>query len=185
MSFNDLVNGNKLPVLFIGSGFSRRYLNSPDWESLLKSVYQFMGKSEIDYKTLKLKIKSNREYRDLGDGEINAVIAEEMEMQFNYHFYESYLAQQYPKWIEDEVSPFRQCISIILSQLKLLKEKEEEIQVFKELKNKIMSVITTNYDTLLEELFDLSKDSTFIGQPQLFSPVSMELGELYIVPFIE
>ncbi|GAE94765.1 hypothetical protein JCM21714_3954 [Gracilibacillus boraciitolerans JCM 21714] len=179
MSFDDLVNGNKLPVLFIGSGFSRRYLNSPDWESLLINVYQFMGKREIDYKTLKLKIKNKREHRKLGDGEINAIIAEEMEMEFNDYYYESELAQQYPRWIEEEVNPFRQCIATILSELKLLQEKEEEIQAFKELKNKIMSVITTNYDNLIENLFDLSKDSTFIGQPQLFSPNSMELGELY------
>lgn len=179
LSFNDLVKGNKLPVLFIGSGFSRRYLNSPDWESLLKSVYQFMGKNEMDYKTLKLKIKNKREYRDLGDGEINGIIAEEMEIEFNDYFYGSDLVQQYPQWIEEEVNPFRQCIATILSELELLKEKEEEVQAFKELKNKVMSVITTNYDTLLEDLFDLSKDSTFIGQPQLFSPNSMELGELY------
>ncbi|WP_010531746.1 SIR2 family protein [Lentibacillus jeotgali] len=179
MSFNDLVKGNKLPVLFIGSGFSKRYLNSPNWEALLMRVYQYLGKNTIDYKSLKLKTKNKRENRNLSTGEINAIIAEEIEMEFNNYFYESDLVHEFPEWVEKEVNPFRKCIASILDELELLEEKQEEIEAFKELKNKIKSVITTNYDTLLEDLFDLPKDSTFIGQPQLFSPNSMEIGELY------
>ncbi|MEH7214799.1 SIR2 family protein [Priestia megaterium] len=179
MSFDQLVNGNKLPVLFIGSGFSRRYLNSPDWKYLLVQVYEFIGKKEIHFKTLQQKLKNRSEYRKLGEGELNAIIAEEMEREFNDYFYDSDLVNQYPNWVEEEVNPFRKCIATIVGELNILKETEEEIEVFKMLKNKVMSVITTNYDTLIEHLFELPKESTFIGQPQLFNPESLELGELF------
>jgi SIR2-like domain len=179
VSFDQLVNGNKLPVLFVGSGFSRRYLNSPDWKYLLIQVYEFIGKKEIHFKTLQQKLRNRSEYRHLGEGELNAIIAEEMEREFNDYFYESELVDQYPDWVEEEVNPFRKCIATILGELNLLKEKEEEIDVFKKLKNKVMSVITTNYDTLIEHLFELPRTSTFIGQPQLFNPESLELGELF------
>ncbi|RID87039.1 hypothetical protein D1953_06905 [Peribacillus asahii] len=179
MSFEQLIKGSKLPVLFIGSGFSRRYLNSPDWEQLLIKIYEFIGKQKIDYVALKSRIKNKAENRKLGDGEVNSIIAEELEEEFNNYFYESDLVTEYSEWVEQEVNPFRMCIATIVGQLSILKEKEAEIEIFKSLKNKVMSVITTNYDTLIELLFSLTKESTFIGQPQLFNPNSLELGELY------
>ncbi|TYR82136.1 hypothetical protein FZC66_00625 [Priestia megaterium] len=179
MSFEKLVTGNRLPVLFIGSGFSRRYLDSPDWENLLIKIYEFIGKEKIDFITLKSKIKNKAENRKLSDGEINAIIAEEMEEEFNDYFFEGDLVKKHSDWVEQGVNPFRKCIATIVEQLDILSEKEEEIEVFKSLKNKVMSVITTNYDTLIENLFSLSDESTFIGQPQLFNPNSVELGELY------
>ena len=35
---NHLQKFNTSPFLFIGSGFSRRYLNVPTWENLLKEM---------------------------------------------------------------------------------------------------------------------------------------------------
>ncbi|HGG0586987.1 MULTISPECIES: SIR2 family protein [Bacillus cereus group] len=179
MAFEELLKGNKLPILFIGSGFSKRYLDTPDWERLLINILEFMGKTERDFKTMKLKLKSKPAYRNLSDGEINAKIAGEIEVIFNEYFYESELANQYADWIDEGVNPFRKCISILLSKLNILPEKKGEIENFKELKNKTMAVVTTNYDCLLENIFNLSEDSVFIGQPQLFNPKSLDLGELY------
>ncbi|NOU68346.1 hypothetical protein GC096_30425 [Paenibacillus sp. LMG 31461] len=179
MSFERLISGNKLPVLFIGSGFSRRYIDAPDWESLLIKIYEFIGKQRINFVTLKSRIKNTAEYRQFGDGEINAIIAEKIEKEFNDYFYESELVDTYSDWIEEGVNPFRKCISTIVNDFKIISEKEAELDVFKGLKNKVMSVITTNYDVLIETLFALPKENTFIGQPQLFSPDSLELGELY------
>ncbi|MCY8633482.1 SIR2 family protein [Bacillus atrophaeus] len=177
MSFANLVEGKKLPVLFVGSGFSRRYLNAPNWEELLVQIYEFIGKSKQDYKKLKSRIRNDPSNSDLRDGELNASIAEHIEKEFNIFFYDSKLIDQYPDWIDG--NPFRECISLILNRLSILENKKTELQVFKSLKNKVISIITTNYDRLLEELFTLEKEDTFIGQPELFNPNSLGVGELY------
>lgn len=176
---DDLVQGKKLPVMFIGSGISKRYINNPDWETLLINVYDFMGKSESDFRILRSKVKNNQSNRMIGDAELNALVAEEMEKEFNEYFYHSELAEKFYHWIKEDYNPFRKCISHILSKLDIVKEKNEEVQRFKELKDKVISVYTTNYDTLIEDLFELSKSSTFIGQSQLFNSNSYELSELF------
>jgi hypothetical protein len=179
MNFNKIIDGNKLPVLFIGSGFSRRYLNSPTWDKLLTIVYQKMGKTEFDFTALKSRVSNKSENRGLTDGEINAIVAEEIEREFNDYFYESDLIKKFPEWVKEGYNPFRKCVSDIVSDLDILEDKVEEINAFKSLKNKIMAIITTNYDLLIENLFSLPKESIFIGQPQLFNPRSVEVNELY------
>lgn len=178
-SLDNLVNNSKLPVLFIGSGFSKRYIDAPDWENLLMKTYEFMNKTHTDFKTLKLRLKNKAENKDLEDGELNAIIAEKIEDQFNEYFYESELPVKYPEWIELELNPFRKCVASLLDELRIVEDKTDEIEKFKGLKNKVMSVITTNYDNLIESLFDSTQDNIFIGQPQLFSPNSIELGEIF------
>lgn len=43
---------NKQPIFFVGSGLSRRYIESPNWEELLKQVAK-EAKCEKDYKEIK------------------------------------------------------------------------------------------------------------------------------------
>lgn len=179
MAIENLINGNKLPILFVGSGFSRRYIGSPDWEGLLKEVYYFIGKTEQEYKALKARVKNDSNNRSLTDGELNAVIASLSEEMFNNHYYESELMSKYPDWLGDDISPFKRCIANIVSKTNLIEEKKEEITMLKKLRGKVASVVTTNYDTLLEEIFGFHENSIFIGQSQMFNPLSVEIDELY------
>ena len=55
-----LSNASALPVLFIGSGLTRRYLGLPDWEGLLRK-YCFRSPYEYYYN------KAERECRDHPD----------------------------------------------------------------------------------------------------------------------
>ncbi|WP_088069968.1 SIR2 family protein [Gottfriedia luciferensis] len=179
MTLNNLVNGKKLPILFVGSGFSKRYLNTPDWEGLLVELFEMMGKSSHDYKIFKSRIKTHPENRNISTGEIYAKIASELEIIFNNYFYESEMNEEQIEWIDRGLNPFKASIAQIISTYTIISEKEEEITAFKNLKDKIISLITTNYDVLVEQLFEQHKESVFIGQSQLFNPNSIELGELY------
>jgi len=179
MALNALLKGTKLPVLFVGSGLSRRYLDTPDWEGLLKSVYAVIGKSEMDYKALKSKIKNTPENRDKSDGQLNALIASALEEEFNEVYFNSDLLQKSPEWMENETSPFKNCIANLVSTKEIKHEKIVEIEELQKLRGKISAIVTTNYDSLLENIFGFHKESVFIGQSQMFSPTSVEIEELY------
>lgn len=179
MGLETLLTGNRLPILFIGSGLSRRYLDNPDWENLLKQVYSIIGKGEMDYKALRAKVKNSPQNRDVSDGQLNALIASAMEEEFNEAYFNSKLLEKHPEWLEQEVSPFKNCVASLVSNKDIVSEKEEEINEMAKLRGKISAIVTTNYDTLLEEIFKFNAQSVFIGQSQLFSPFSVELDELY------
>ena len=67
-----IVEQNRMPVLFIGSGMSRRYLyNYPDWNELLERSYKKI--SDDDYPLRKLREQYNRQ--GLSDFEINTKLA--------------------------------------------------------------------------------------------------------------
>src|SRR5690625_777287 len=179
MSFEKLISGSKLPVLFIGSGLSRRYIGLPDWESLLESVYNFLDNKDFHYKHFKAKVKNTLSRKNMSVGEINALIASRLKEKFNKYYFESNLVNEYPEWLNENVSPFKMCISSQLENYIVSEEKIDEIELFKKLRGKLHSIITTNYDTFIEDLFEFRKESIFIGQHQLFNSTSVEIDELY------
>jgi len=153
----------KLPFLFIGSGLSRRYLKLPNWEELLKNFAKIQ--SYNFYKT-----SSNSHYPLIG----------------------SHIAEDYHKyWFENnkdtemdfsfKTDPFKYEIAKYLNKkldYKLLTEKEQkEIEALK--LSKISGIITTNYDTLIEDLFEDKSFHKFVGQDNLLFNRTYDYGEIY------
>lgn len=56
---DNLVSMKRLPVLFVGSGFSKRYLkNYPTWNELLKEIASVIGLSDVQFEAYLQSIRA-------------------------------------------------------------------------------------------------------------------------------
>ncbi|WP_367769190.1 SIR2 family protein [Flavobacterium sp. WC2421] len=143
------------PVLFIGTGVSLRYLNnSYSWDSLLKSICKIIYSNEEKYLDIKAKYIIDNgvfDFPKIGfdiEEDFNQFLMDNRNgdyKQINDQYYES-IANGKP------ISRFKLYISYLLKDLDFDPSKKDEIELLKQLKNNISSVITTNYDTLLESV---------------------------------
>jgi len=173
-----LSNATALPVLFVGSGLTRRYLGLPNWEGLLR---EFCVKSPYEYYYNKAE-RECREYPDM----IYPKVADYVEADFN----EAYFTQSaYERSREDhaveidaKISPFKFCIADFFKGKahNIQKQYSREIELFRKIGDKNIScIITTNYDLFLEENFGESNFQTYIGQNELLFSTIYEVAEIY------
>lgn len=166
----DLKEFRTAPFLFVGSGFSRRYIGLEDWESLLKTFCKD-GMRQFDY----YKSRSNSRLEKTA----SLMVDDFHEVWWNEpDFKES--REQYKKFGEmiHKDSPLKYEIAkhIKNKSIQDIKgEKKKEIEDFKNIV--IDGIITTNWDTILEEIF--SDFDVLVGQKDLLSSVVQELAEIY------
>lgn len=140
---------NQKPVLFIGSGLSKRYLNSPTWWELLVKLSELIG-----FDKTSLDNWSNNNYEE---------IAERLEA-----IYFTELSKELLLNVDNIKKPFRELIAGILTNLKMDFSYNHEISVLREIN--YQKLITTNYDSLLEEnIFDIKDREIYIHNDDLFS----------------
>lgn len=155
---NFIANYQNHPVLFVGTGFSLRYLdNSYTWDALLKKVSaDIFGSDEYYY-----DIKSECETEDgfdltrvatILERKFNTKLANERNGEFekiNDIFYENMSRNI-------RLSRFKIYIAMLLRELNFREGLSSEIEVLKKSKKNIASVITTNYDSLIEEILEFN-----------------------------
>lgn len=144
------------PVLFIGTGFSLRYLsNSYDWNGLLSHIcFELTGDKET-YLDIKSKCQINGEYKyDKIASDIERNFNETLSNDRNGKFKEinDIFYKEMDKGIN--LSRFKIYITQLLSTVELKEEKSEEIAELIKMRKNIGSIITTNYDLLIEQLFE-------------------------------
>lgn len=179
---NLLEQSNDLPFLFIGSGISRRYLDLPDWESLLVKFAQKISGNKYAYQ----KYENRANLSDAPQGKY-PFIAGLIENDFNSIWYDTSrpdeLSQLYEKDILSSVSPLKIEISdyIQTNSCNFSEKYQHELDSLKRLASNEKSVggiITTNYDTFLDDIFKNFK--VFVGQDDLiFSKDSFGISEIY------
>lgn len=178
-----IVSSNKMPVLFIGSGISRRYLQGyPDWDALLRKSFNMYNNDSYQYQKHIDRFKRD----NFTDFEIMAKMGTLIENGFNEAFFDRKLSLNFvksknPAWVKRGVSPYKMYLSNLFKKLPLkdaaylTKEKES----FKNLRNKISAVITTNYDQFIEKEIFNSDFTVFTHQYELFSADSYNSAEIY------
>jgi len=156
------------PFLFVGSGFSRRYLGIEDWEGLLR---RFCG-----------PIKDFGYYSSRANGDLPKTA--------------SFMASDYNEWwwsspdsadsrarssetVKNQSDALKVDIAGYVADLTLENARQSEfgneIASFSDIA--IDGIITTNWDTLLEELFPDYK--VFVGQQELLFSNPQAIGEIY------
>lgn len=156
------------PFLFVGSGFSRRYLGLEDWKGLL-SKFCVMGKP-FEF------------YLAGADGDYPTA-AKLIAQEFNTYWW---TAAEYADSVSinsskvaDSTTALRIEISRYLSKLGDVDAKKsgyaEEVMLLSTLN--VDGIITTNWDLFLEQLYPDYKK--YVGQNELLFSNPQEVGEIY------
>ncbi|WP_273123934.1 SIR2 family protein [Bacillus weihaiensis] len=158
------------PILFVGSGISRRYLNAPNWEELLK-----------------LLIDQNPNIRHpLGYFRQNSSSLPELASllvdYYKDYAWDNYEKDIYPKSLyesSDKTLFVKYQISKIFETLMNSfqingHQHEQEIELFKRLQPH--AIITTNYDKLLEGIFP--EHQVIVGQQVVKSKDATKIGRI-------
>ncbi|WP_321437283.1 SIR2 family protein [uncultured Bacteroides sp.] len=170
MTKDDLINlieeKHSAPFLFLGSGFSKHFLNTPKWDELLQN---FAHNHINSYYT-------RLETRDL------CVIAKDVAKEKNDSFWKLPDDDSYKNKIQDKVDSssfvLKYEISEYLKQYTLTgiePKYKEEIELLTKIN--IDGIITTNWDDLAELLFP--KFTTYVGQEELIFAPTYNVGEIY------
>lgn len=166
---------SQLPFLFIGSGFSRRYLGLPNWEGLLRVF------AERVYPDNPLAFEVFAPpAENLGLPEV----ASRLEKEYNQHWLKEAQFASERRELQDRikrgVSPFKLAVSRYVASAKKQKEKHllDELACLVNVgKRSVAGVITTNYDQLVESVFN--GYDVFVGQEQLLFSETQGVAEVY------
>lgn len=159
MDIKEFIGGyTNHPVLFIGTGVSLRYLkHSHTWDGLLRKISQeFSGGTEYY-----LDLKSECEIAGKYDF---AKIAGTLERDFNKSLVENRngpfksINDKFYQFMEQNrnLSRLKIYIAEILNTLELRDEMADELALFKKVRKNVGSIITTNYDQFIENVFEFS-----------------------------
>lgn len=178
---DELVKKNEFPIIFIGSGISKRYLkNYPSWLELLEKIWKEIEKCEGEkkrnfYSELNfISEKLEKEKIEDKDFHVNIEIASTIEENLKDLYYKDKfkienLTQE--ETYKNKINPFKKYLANIFSNNELINSNSEELKEFKNMLRKSRVILTTNYDTFIEECFEENEREIlkkYIGQKGLF-----------------
>lgn len=177
-----LNKADSMPFLFLGSGFSRRYLNTPTWEELLKHIAQITYQNNTGFQKAKRKASKlydeNLAYNkhmtylcDLISDDLDEIWYDDPRFEENRNRYWDLVEN-------DSTPPVKIEIACYLEKFqKFTEENILELDALKKITpNSIAGIITTNYDTLQEQLFDYE---VYSSQEELLFHTKYDIGEIY------
>lgn len=172
--FDNVSEMNTLPVVFAGSGVSKRYtINKYNWKELLiECISQYNNSPLNKYREYKVDIEHSLNTQEVNKFSINEGIGTLIEQDFNKAFYRGEISGL--KVVGDN-NPLKTFVANLLSHAELDNEMIKEINLLKDLKEKMLTVVTTNYDDFFEKNI-FTKHDKVIGQ-KMFQ--SSEMGTLF------
>lgn len=174
-----LKKSDHLPMLFIGSGISIRYLGLENWKGLLRKFAELATENEYAYEMYEQRAKG----LECKEGLLPKV-ADLIEHDFNLRWFKDERFRDSRVQSTDEigrsVSPFKIEISRYMRDQSQAHKAEyaAEVELFKKLEMRsIGGVLTTNYDTFIEDMFP--SYTKYIGQEELLFSTLHGISEIY------
>lgn len=177
----------KTPYLFIGAGFTRRYIKeSYNWSELLYKISELIGIDRFVIDNLKIEYQktdtdgvvnqkiatflSKKLLDKISDGEYKNIFSETDIIILNENQYDAF------KYLVSKLTN----VDCIPHQKEFVNEKYKitELKYFKQLKNNIPAIFTTNYDQLIELLFS-NEYVKFTKQSDYFYNENFNYAEIY------
>lgn len=154
------------PFLFIGSGFSRRYIDMPDWKGLLgkfskKPFTRYLGKVNGDVPRAALALAQD---------------FHEEWWEENENSQEIYNSES---WLNKIETPLKYEIAKYLQNYSINDNVMEDDELIELLHDKVVidGIITTNWDLLLEKIFPKLK--VYVGQSDILFKHPQAVGEIF------
>lgn len=175
----NVINSKRLPVLFIGSGMSKRYLrNSPTWEELLKECFLIFDPTGIMYSQSIDQCRRDR----LSTFDTLQYLGTKAEEFYNTYYFGKLKEDpsKTPTWIRN-ISPFKMHIRDRFKKM-ILKPNgylQKEMRLLRQLNEKIAAVITTNYDTFIESHLFNENFEVYYKQSDMFKSERFNIAEIY------
>jgi hypothetical protein len=178
MTLSEICKENHYPIIFIGSGMSRRYLKDfPIWTDLLEDYWDKLGMEGNYFSYLhQLTQHYQNDNHVEEDFFANTTAASKIEAEFDKAFFEEKIvvdglsirdAQQ------KRISPFKKDLANRFSSYSVRDDIDpEEFQLFSSMLQKARIIVTTNYDKLIEDSVTDSSDqrpSIYLGADGLFN----------------
>lgn len=191
---NTISSFQQLPYLFVGTGLSMRYAHAPSWNGLLYDIWKIIypDKTVRDFEKLKQKIEMdiNLKFVDLKPEEqkyyVNPILASNIEKNFCSLYYSSdnfdstvFTNKENDDIISHRHNPFKYYVAKKLKEIVLDPSLPDydELQYLVQNQNKFAGIITTNYDSILENIF---RDFTvLVGQDSLLLANTLNIFEIF------
>lgn len=176
-----LSKADSMPFLFLGSGFSRRYLNTPNWIDLLEYIANLTYSNKTGFQ--KVKRKADKEHNiETEYNKYMTFLCDQISDALDEIWYdnERFAESREENWdlVDQGVPPIKIEIANYLKEFgKVIPAMQAEIEELRNISpNSIAGIITTNYDTLQEDIFDYE---VYSSQEELLFHTKYDLGEIY------
>ncbi len=179
MTIDEIINKfGTTPFLFIGSGLTRRYLNLPDWKGLLRHFAEIVHDDEFAYSSYENLAKGMK-----CEAGVMPKVAELIQKDYDKKWFADVGIRTVEgedfRLIHEGVSPFKVELANYIKNLAVISEEyRDEIDKLAEISEQsIAGVITTNYDSFLEDHFEGFKK--YVGQSELIFSSIQGVAEIY------
>lgn len=173
------------PVLFVGSGIPMRYVEGfTDWIRLLRRIAERIGIGDGQFIAF-----DNDAKRKCGQ-ELDThlpYICNELESYLNDEIKykrivpEEFFTESEYKMYMEHINPIKVMVSSELSELKLRTDDRSvtELRLFESVADVIPCVVTTNYDTFLEDKIFKGRFAVYSDVSDYYDAESQGIGEIY------